>query len=61
MGIFKKKIIREIGGGVWGHLVTVHNIDVDTLSKHMRCVEREGVLDSGMPVTFVRIFRPAGV
>jgi hypothetical protein len=61
MGIFKKKVIREIDGGVWGHLVTVHNIDVDTLSKHMRCVEREGVLGNGMPVTFLRIFRPAEV
>ena len=61
MGIFKKKVIRKIDGGVWGHLVSVHNIDVDTLSKHMRCVEREGVLENGMPVTFVRIFRPAEV
>ena len=42
MGIFKKKIIRQIDGGVWGHMVAVHNIDVDTLSKEMRCVEREG-------------------
>ena len=29
--------------------------------KDMRCVEREGVLENGMPVTFVRIFRPAEV
>lgn len=61
MGIFKKKIIRQIDGGVWGHMVTVHNIDVDTLSKEMRCVEREGILENGMPGTFVRIFRPAEV
>ena len=27
----------------------------------MRCVEREGVLENGMPVTFLRIFRPAEV
>ena len=61
MGIFKKKIVKEIDGGVWGHLVNVHKIDVDTLSKEMRCVEREGVLENGMPVTFLRIFRPAEV
>ena len=61
MGLFKKKIIQEIPDGVWGHLVNVYNIDVDTLSKHMRCVEREGVLENGMPVTFLRIFRPAEV
>ena len=42
-------------------MVNVHKINVDTLSKDMRCVEREGVLESGMPVTFVRIFRPAEV
>ena len=61
MGIFKKKIISEIDGGVWGHLVNVHKIDVDTLSKKMRCVKREGVLANGIPVTFLRIFRPAEV
>ena len=61
MGLFKKKIIQEIPDGVWGHLVNVYNIDVDTLSKHMSCVEREGVLENGMPVTFLRIFRPAEV
>jgi len=61
MGIFKKKIIREIHGGVWGHMVHVHKIDVVTLGDHMRCVEREGVLESGEQVTFVRIFRPADV
>lgn len=61
MGIFKKKIIREIHNGVWGHMVTIHKINVDTLSKDMRCVEREGVLENEMPVTFVRIFRPVEV
>jgi len=57
MGIFKKKIIKKIGGGVWGHLFDVHKIDVDTLSKEMRCVEKEGVAD-GKPVTLIRVFRP---
>ena len=58
MGLFKKKVIKEIRDGVWGHLVSVHNIDVDTISKELRCVEREGVLEGGKPVTFLRIFRP---
>ena len=61
MGFFKKKIIKEIDGWVWGHLVNVHKIDVDALSKEMRCVEHEGVLENGMPVTFLRTFRPAEV
>jgi len=59
MGIFKKKVIKQIDGGTWGHLVTVHNIDVDTLSKEMRCVEKEGIADGGKPVTLIRVFRPA--
>ena len=61
MGFFKreKKVIREIRDAVWGHLVSVHHVDVDTLTKEMRCVEREGVLDGKVPVTFLRVFKPA--
>jgi hypothetical protein len=55
---FKKKVIREIDDGAWGHLVSVHKIDVDTLSKAMRCVEKEGFLNDGKPVTFLRVFKP---
>ncbi len=58
MGFFKKKVVKEIDGGAWGHLVSVHKVNVDTLSKEMRCVEREGVLDGAKPVTFLRIFKP---
>jgi hypothetical protein len=61
MRFFKKKVVKEIEGGAWGHLVNVHKIDVDTLSKDMRCVEREGTLDKGSPVTFLRIFKPGEV
>jgi hypothetical protein len=57
VGLFKKKVIKEIDGGAWGHLVSVHKIDVDTLSKEMRCVEKEGFLDGGRPVTFLRVFK----
>jgi len=57
MGLFKKKVVKEIDGGTWGHLVTVHKIDVDTLSKEMRCVEKEGGVD-GRPVTLLRVFKP---
>lgn len=57
MRLFKKKIIKEVRDGAWGHLVSVHQIDVDTLSKNMRCVEREGVLDGKEPVTFLRVFK----
>ena len=59
MGIFKKKIIREIDGGAWGHLVSDHKIDVETLSREMRCVEKEGVAEGGKPVTLIRVFKPA--
>ena len=59
MGLFKKKVVKEIDGGVWGHLVNAHQIDVDTLSNEMRCVEREGVLDEKKPVKFIRVFKPS--
>jgi hypothetical protein len=60
MGFFKreKKVIREIRDAAWGHLVSVHHVDVDTLTKEMRCVEREGVSEGGVPVTFLRVFKP---
>lgn len=61
MGLFKKKIIKEIHDGAWGHLVSVHKIDVDTLSNEMRCVEREGFLDGKGSVTFLRVFKPKKV
>ena len=57
MGLFKKKVVRQIDGAAWGHLVSDHGIDVDTLSNVMRCVEREGVVGSNkIPVTFLRVF-----
>ncbi len=61
MGLFKKKPFKEISGGAWGHLVSMHKIDVDTLSKEMRCVEKKGALDGGVPVTFLRVFRLSDV
>lgn len=59
--LFKKKPFKEIYGGAWGHLVSKHQIDVDTLANEMRCVERKGIQDGGMPVTFLRIFRLSDV
>jgi len=57
MGLFKKKVVKQIDGGAWGHLVSIHKVDVNTLSNEMRCVEREGTLDGGIPVTFLRVFK----
>jgi hypothetical protein len=59
MGLFNRKtqIVKEIYGGTWGHLVSVHGIDVDTLSRDIRCVDKAGTLDKGMPVTLLRVFR----
>jgi hypothetical protein len=59
MGLFsfKRKVVREISGGTWGHLVSVHGLDVDTLARSIRCVEKEGCLDEKKPVTFLRVFK----
>jgi len=59
MWFFKKKPFKEIYGGAWGHLVNKHQIDVDTLYREMRCVEKEGSLEGGVPVTYLRVFRIA--
>ena len=58
MGLFKKKIIKEIDGAIWGHLFNVHKVDVQTMASNLRFVEREGFLDGGKPVTFLRVFKP---
>ncbi len=61
MGLFsrQKKVGKEIYGGVWGWMVNQAHIDVDTLSRDIRCVDREGRLQTGQPVTFIRVFKPA--
>ena len=56
MKFFKKKVIKEIDGVAWGHLVNDHGVDVDTLTKLFRWVERNGFLDNRIPVKFLRIF-----
>lgn len=56
MGLFKKKVVKEIYGAAWGLLVSEHKIDVDTLSRNIRCVDKEGTFE-GRPVTLLRIFR----
>ena len=57
MGLFKKKVVKEIGDILWGHLFSVYKIEVDTLSKDMRYVEREGVVTGGKPGKFLRVFK----
>ena len=56
MGLFQKKVVRKVEGSMWGHLFKVHHIDVDTLSRDIRYVEREGTRDGGIPVTLLRVF-----
>ncbi len=56
MSFFKKNPVKEIHDAAWGHLVTVHKVDVDTLTKEMRCVERDGQV-GGRRVTLTRVFR----
>ena len=57
MGFFKKKVVKEIHDAAWGCLANDHNIDVDTLSREIRCVERDGIV-KGQKVTLMRVFRP---
>ncbi len=52
----KKKVINPIpSNACWGHLVSEHKVDVDTLYHKMRCVMKEDVLN-GEKVTLLRIF-----
>jgi hypothetical protein len=57
MGLFsrKPKIVKEIYGGAWGHLVQTHGLTVEVLSNNIRCVDKPGVKD-GFQVTFLRVF-----
>lgn len=59
MGLFNKKpkVVKEIHDAAWGCLVSQHGIDVETLSRDVRCVERTGTL-GGNTVTFMRVFKP---
>ncbi len=61
MGLFSKKnkVGKDIYGGIWGYMVNQAHIDVDTLSRDIKCVDREGKLQDGQRVTFVRVFKPA--
>ncbi len=63
MGLFNKKpkVVKEIRDAAWGYMVSVHHVDVDTLSREMRCVERAGTIAGNRPVTFLRIFRISDV
>ncbi len=63
MGLFsrKPKVVKEIHDGAWGHMVNEHKVDVDTLSKDIRCVEKPVVVDGGAPATLLRVFRLSDV
>jgi hypothetical protein len=56
---FKKKVIKKIDGAAWGHLVHHHEMDVDTLYREMRCVEREVTEKGKEPIIHLRVFKPA--
>ncbi len=59
MGLFsrKPKVVKRIRDAAWGHMVSVHKIDVDTLDRDIRAVEKDGT-SNGHPVTFLRVFKP---
>jgi len=52
----KQKVVHKIQAAVWGKLVA-QGIDVDTLSKDIRCVQKNGAINGGTPVTCLRIFK----
>lgn len=56
MGLFKKKVVKEIQGALWGCMFNVHKIDVTTLEQEIRCVEKEGNINN-IAVTLVRVFK----
>ena len=62
MGFFNRapKVVKEIHDGIWGHLVSVHKINVDTLYNNIRCVEKGG-MEGNTPVTLVRVFKLSDV
>jgi hypothetical protein len=60
MGFFKKRVVKEIFAGIWGHMINDHHIDVVTLDQ-MRCVDRGGIINDGLPVTLIRVFSPGEV
>ena len=45
MGLFsrKPKIVKEIFGGAWGHLINDHGLTVEELSEDIRCIDKPGV------------------
>jgi hypothetical protein len=51
----KPKIVKEISGITWGYLIRDHGLDVDTLTNHIRCVDKPGLKD-GSQVTLLRVF-----
>ena len=57
MGFFKKKVVKEIHGALWGCMFNVHKIDVATLEREIRCVEKDGIINKET-VTLVRVFKP---
>jgi hypothetical protein len=61
MGIFKRKVIKNIYDldAVWGHLVSEHKMDVDTLAHEMKGVERDAIVNGRGPAKLVHIFKPA--
>ncbi|MDO8568898.1 MAG: hypothetical protein Q7R57_09345 [Dehalococcoidales bacterium] len=58
MGFFdrKPKVVKQIHDAAWGALVS-QGIDVDMLTKDVRCVEKEGQLEKIGKVTFLRVFK----
>ena len=45
MGFFnrKPKIVKEIYGGAWGHLINDHGFTSDVLCEDIRCVDKPSV------------------
>jgi hypothetical protein len=59
MGLFGKKVVREIRDAAWGELVTNHGMTVDFMGKELRAVEKEGEVPGVGRATLLRVFRLA--
>ncbi len=58
MGLFKKKIVKEIDGAIWATCSTFTGWTCKLCP--LKCVlsSEKGFLEGGKPVTFIRVFKP---
>lgn len=53
----KKRVVKELRDAAWGCLHK-QGVNVDTISRELRCVQKEGVIDGKGRGCFLRVFKP---